>query len=128
MVHQVTKGIKISVKTSYDSTFYDNGSLQFAFSYRILVENQSQDTVQLIGRHWRILDALNNLETVSGEGVIGKTPVIEPGCSHRYKSGCVLVSPFGAMSGFYNMVNLVTNTVFKVDIPAFKLSTPFAMN
>ena len=128
MVQQVTKGIKISVETSFEGTFYKNYKVQFAFGYKITIENQSKDSVQLYSRHWEILDALNYIETVDGEGVIGKKPVLRPGESHTYNSGCLLASPFGAMGGYYNMVNFTTAKKFKVVIPTFKLSAPFALN
>lgn len=128
MVQQVTRGIKISVETTFEGTFYKNYKIQYAFGYRVTIENQSKDSVQLNSRHWDILDALNNHEIVAGEGVIGKKPVIKPGESHSYTSGCLLTSPFGSMSGYYNMVNLNTSKKFKVFIPAFKLSAPFAIN
>lgn len=128
MVQQVTKGIKISVETNFEGTLYKNYQVHFAFGYKITIENQSKDSVQLNLRHWEILDALNNVEIVDGEGVIGKKPVIKPGESHTYNSGCLLTSPFGAMKGHYNMVNFTTTKEFKVAIPTFKLSAVFAVN
>lgn len=128
MVQQVTSGIKISVETTFEGTFYKNYKVHFAFGYQITIENQSKDSVQLQSRYWSILDDLNNVETVEGEGVIGKKPVIKPGESHTYNSGCLLTSPFGAMSGHYNMVNFSTTNKFQVAIPSFKLSAPFALN
>ena len=128
MVQQVTKGIKISVETTFEGSFYRNYKIQYAFGYKVTIENQSKDSVQLQSRHWEILDALNNEETVDGEGVIGKKPVLKPGESHTYNSGCLLTSPFGAMQGYYTMVNFTTTKQFQVNIPTFKLSAPFAIN
>ncbi|RMZ50788.1 Co2+/Mg2+ efflux protein ApaG [Flavobacteriaceae bacterium PRS1] len=128
MVQQVTQGIKISVETNFEGTFYKNYKVHFAFGYKVNIENQSKDSVQLNSRHWKILDALNNIEIVDGEGVIGKKPVLKPGESYTYTSGCLLSSPFGAMQGHYNMVNFTTTKKFKVSIPTFKLSAVFAMN
>ncbi|WP_203255843.1 Co2+/Mg2+ efflux protein ApaG [Hyunsoonleella ulvae] len=128
MVQQVTKGIKISVETNFEGTFYKNYKIQYAFGYTITITNQSKDTVQLYARHWEILDALNNIETVTGEGIVGKKPVLNPGESHTYTSGCLLTAPFGAMQGHYNMVNFTTTKKFQVTIPTFKLSAPFAIN
>ncbi len=128
MVQQVTKGIKISVETNFEGTFYKNYKINYAFGYDITIENQSKDAVQLNARHWTIYDSLNNNEIVSGEGVIGKKPILQPGEIHTYSSGCLLTSPFGAMKGFYSMENFTTNKSFKVSIPAFKLSAPFALN
>ena len=128
MVQQITKGIKISVRTHFEGSFYKSYRLHFGFGYEITIENQSKDSVQLTSRHWRILDSLNSPETVDGECVIGKKPVLRPGESHTYSSGCLLISPIGAMRGFFNMVNFTTTRKFRVNVPTFKLSAPFAMN
>jgi len=128
MIQQVTSGIKISVETSFEGSFYKNHKMAFAFGYRITIENQSKDSVQLNSRFWKIKDALNKTEIVQGEGVIGNKPVLKPGESHTYNSGCLLTSPFGSMRGHYNMINFTTSGKFKVNIPSFKLSAPFALN
>ena len=128
MVSQITRGIKISVLTSFEGTYFKNYKIHFAFAYQITIENQSKDSVQLNSRHWEINDALNDLDTVDGEGVIGKKPVIKPGEAFSYSSGCLLASPIGAMKGHFNMVNFTSTKTFKVLIPTFKLSAPFAIN
>lgn len=128
MIQQVTKGIKISVETHFEGMFYKNYKMHYAFGYRISIENQSNDWVQLKSRFWMIKDSLNENETVSGEGVIGKKPVLKPGDVHTYQSGCLLTGPFGAMSGHYNMVNFTNSKNFNVNIPSFKLSAPYALN
>ncbi len=128
MVTQITRGIKISVNTSFEGTYFKNYKIHFAFSYQITIENQSKDSVQLNSRHWEIYDALNVLEIVDGEGIVGKKPVLKPGEAHTYSSGCLLSSPIGAMKGYFNMINFTTTKNFKVQVPAFKLSAPFALN
>ena len=128
MVQQVTSGIKISVETNFEGTFYKNYKIHFAFGYRVTIENQSKDSVQLTSRFWKIKDALNNTEVVEGEGVVGKKPVLRPGETHTYSSGCLLSSPFGSMNGYFNMINFTSTKKFKVIIPSFKLSAPFAIN
>ena len=128
MVSQITKGIKISVKTDFEGTYFKNQKIQYAFSYEITIENQSSDTVQLMTRHWEILDSLHYIETVDGEGVIGKKPVIKPGESFTYSSGCLLSSTHGAMSGFYSMINFTSTRNFRVSVPTFDLNVPFALN
>lgn len=128
MIQQVTSGIKIMVETTFEGTFYKNYKVHFAYGYKVTIKNESKDVVQLNSRYWQIFDALNNLETIEGEGVIGKKPVLKPGESHTYNSGCLLTSPFGAMKGYYNMVNFTTTKKFKVFIPSFKLCAPFALN
>ena len=79
MVHQVTRGIKISVETTFEGTFYKNYKIHFAFGYRVTIENQSKDSVQLTTRHWKIYDALSSMEVVDGEGVIGKKTSVKTG-------------------------------------------------
>ena len=128
MVTQITKGIKVSVESSFEGTYYKESKLHYAFEYSVQIENQSKELVQLDSRHWVILDSLNEEETVDGEGVIGKKPVLKPGQSHTYTSGCLLASPFGAMYGYYRMINLNSTKKFNVMIPVFKLSAPFSLN
>ena len=125
---QITRGIKISVNTSFEGTYFKNYKIHFAFSYEITIENYSKDSVQLISRHWEIFDSLNEIEMVDGEGVIGKKPVLKPGETHTYSSGCLLSSPHGAMKGFFNMINFTTTKNFRVIVPAFRLSAPYALN
>lgn len=128
MVSQITRGIKISVKTSFEGTYFKNYKIHFAFSYEITIENNSKDSVQLNSRHWEIFDSLNDIEIVDGEGVIGQKPVLKPGDSHTYSSGCLLASPHGSMRGFFNMVNFTSTKNFRVIVPTFRLSAPFALN
>jgi len=128
MIQQITKGIKISVQTSFEGTFYRDRKLHYAFGYLITIENQSKDSVQLINRHWNIKDSLSRTQVVDGEGVIGKKPVIKPGQSHSYRSGCLLSSTAGRMRGYYEMINFTSTKRFKVKIPSFKLSASFALN
>jgi ApaG protein len=121
MVQQVTNGIKISVSSNFEGTSYRNYRLYYAFSYQVTIENQSNDTVQLLERHWKIFDSLNQTEIVEGSGVIGRKPILKPSEKHTYQSNCLLTSPIGAMKGFYNMVNFSTSKLFKVYIPTFQL-------
>jgi|SRR5690625_1332011 len=128
MTQQVTRGIKVSVTTSYENSFLKLNELKYVFSYLITIENQRKETVQLISRFWRIKDALNYPEMVMGEGVVGEKPVLMPGESYSYSSGCHLYSPFGSMIGHFNMVDLKSGEPFRVQIPLFKLKAEFAMN
>ena len=126
MIEQITKGIKISIETEFEGTFYKDDCIHYAFSYEVVIENQSPEVAQLIARKWNIMEALNENEIVIGEGVVGEKPVLIPGERHNYTSGCVLKSPFGAMKGSYLMVNLSNSKQFKVTIPTFILSASFA--
>lgn len=128
MTQQVTRGIKISVKTHFKGTFTKNYKLLFAFRYHMTIENISHDSVQFNSHWWRIKAALSESETIYDKGLAGKKTVLKPGESHTYSSGCLLTSPFGSMSGYYNMVNFTSTRKFKVFVPTFKLSAPFALN
>jgi|SRR5690554_3754258 len=128
MVQQITKGIRICVKTDYEGSFVQDGRRQYVFGYAIIIENQGKDKVQLISRYWDIKDSLNPPTIVQGEGVVGKKPILLPGGKHSYTSRCILVSPLGAMSGHYELINLSTFEQIEVPIPLFNLSAPFAIN
>lgn len=128
MVQQITKGIKVSVETSYRGSSYRNNRLFYLFSYSISIENKSLKTVKLTDRFWNIYDSLKETEIVSGEGVVGQTPTLLPNTTYRYKSGCFLESNLGAMKGFYTMINLETYEQFKVYTPTFQLTTPILLN
>jgi len=128
MVHQITNGIKVSVETHFEGTFYNKEIIKFAFSYVVKIKNERQNPVQLLSRTWHICDALNSKEKVEGDGVVGDQPIIQPNESYIYNSGCTLKSPFGSMKGTYTMVDLSVNETFKANIPTFKLCTEFAQN
>ncbi|MAV05115.1 MAG: Co2+/Mg2+ efflux protein ApaG [Flavobacteriaceae bacterium] len=128
MINHVTKGIRISVKTIYDGSYFKNYNLHFAFNYIIKITNQSKSTVQLKSRHWRIFDSLSSDIIIDGEGVIGEKPSIKPGDSYEYSSGCLITSPVGAMRGFYNMIDINNGKKFRAYIPTFKLTAPQALN
>ncbi|MDA0325594.1 MAG: Co2+/Mg2+ efflux protein ApaG [Bacteroidetes bacterium] len=128
MVQQITNGIKISVQTHFEGTFYKEEIIHFAFSYEVSISNERQNPVQLLSRVWHISDALNSKESVEGDGVVGEQPIIQPSESYSYSSGCTLKSPFGSMKGLYSMVDLLDNNMFKAKIPTFKLCTEFAQN
>lgn len=128
MIQQVTRGIKISVETDYEGSFLKDNIPHYAFTYRIEIENQGKSSVQLLTRHWKIIESLNKTNYVNGSGVVGKKPVINPGEIHKYKSGCLLTSAVGAMRGAYIMIDFTSTKKFNVEIPPFKLSAPFVLN
>jgi ApaG protein len=128
MINQITKGIKISVETKYNGTSYRNYKMYHIFGYAITIENWSSETVKLTDRFWTIFDSLNNTEIVSGEGVVGQTPILKPNDTYTYSSGCFLESNIGAMKGFYTMINMDTFEQFKVIIPTFQLTNQTTLN
>lgn len=98
------------------------------FAYRISIENMNDFTVQLLRRHWFIFDSVGSRREVEGEGVIGEQPVIAPGGTHQYVSGCSLDSDIGKMHGTYLMKRVHDDDNFKVRIPEFQMITPFKLN
>lgn len=128
METQITKGIKISVETTFKGTSLSNHTLYYAFSYAITIENKSNETVQLTDRYWEIFDSLNQIEVVAGEGVVGQSPILKPNEKYTYSSSCFLTSNMGAMRGFYSMTNQETLEQFKVMIPTFQLTNPLLLN
>lgn len=128
MFTQVTNGIKISVHTTFEGTFFKSHKIYYTFGYTVTIENLNRDTIQLMTKHWDIFDALKATESIGGEGVLGRTPRLKPGDTYTYGSGCMLASPIGAMRGYYQMVNLTNIKAFKVEVPTFKLTAPFVIN
>ena len=128
MIQQITKGIKISVDVKFEGSFLKQTSLHHAFVYYIVIENQSKDVVQLLSRHWKILESTNRPQYINGDCVVGKKPVLKPGDIHTYKSGSLITSPMGSMSGTYIMVNFSTAQKFNVEVPSFKLNVPYILN
>ena len=123
-----TKGIKISVETFYHEKHSRPVEQKFVFVYQINIENKSNNTVQLLRRHWYIFDSNGLVREVEGDGVIGKQPILRPGQSHKYVSWSPLQSEMGKMYGYFLMLDRVSKSQFKVPVPEFKLIAPFKMN
>ncbi len=116
------------METKFEGSFLKDQILHHAFMYFITIENQSKDVVQLLSRHWKILESVSRPQYINGNGVVGKKPVIKPGESHTYQSGSLITSPLGSMTGTYIMINFSTAKKFNVDVPSFKLSVPYILN
>lgn len=128
MVKIKTHDIEISVECKYWSESSVPSENHYFFIYYITIENKSGFTVQLTKRHWDIFDSIGDYRMVDGEGVIGETPVLEPGQKYQYNSGCNLSSEMGYMKGYYTFVKLLDNSEFRVEIPRFNLIVPAKMN
>lgn len=124
----ITEGIEVGVTTQFRSDVSQTKESSYFFNYRITIENRNNFAVQLVHRDWFIFDSLNPPVHVSGEGVVGQKPVLEPGESYHYTSGCELHSELGAMHGFYTFVNQASGEPFQVKIPAFDLIFPGRLN
>lgn len=118
-----TKGIRVRVTPAYveEQSSPDEG--YYFWSYTVDITNDGPVTVQLKTREWRITDANGKIETVRGPGVVGQTPVLEPGQSFTYTSGCPLTTPSGIMVGSFQM-QLADGKMLNVAVPAFSLDSP----
>lgn len=123
MYTATTGGISISVTPAFLEEQSDPEAGRWVWAYTIAIENAGTDTVQLRSRRWRITDAQGRMEEVRGAGVVGEQPVLSPGDSFTYTSGCPLPTPSGFMEGSYRMERQ-DGTSFEVAIPAFSLDLP----
>ncbi|MEK6781539.1 MAG: Co2+/Mg2+ efflux protein ApaG [Bacteroidota bacterium] len=128
MIAEITKGVKVSVETEYQPSYSSPSQYHYVFTYRITIENQSEFTIQLMRRHWHIHDAAFIQREVEGDGVVGQQPVLEPGQTHQYVSGCNLKSGIGKMVGTYEMERIVDGSKFEVKIPEFIMVAPIRLN
>ncbi len=126
MYEAVTRGIRISVTPQYLEDHSSPEDSEFFWAYTIEITNETEQTVQLRSRVWHITDGLGNTEEVRGPGVVGEQPIIVPGGSFSYTSGCPLSTPSGIMVGSYQMEG-EDGALFDVAIPAFSLDCPFAV-
>ena len=118
-----TGGITVSVETAYIEKDSDPDNQYFVWAYRIKIENNSVDRVQLVSRHWMITDAQGRQQEVRGAGVVGEQPVLAPGASFSYSSGTPLQTSSGLMRGPYAM-RADDGREFDIEIPAFSLDCP----
>jgi ApaG protein len=125
---KTTEGVKVTVTTNYLPDYSSPVQQHYVFAYKISIENNSEFTVKLLRRHWFIHDATGVVREVEGEGVVGQQPVLEPGDSHEYVSGCNLKTGLGKMRGTYLMERMVDGKQFKVTIPEFTLIVPYKLN
>ena len=118
-----TREIAVSVEPTYLETRSSPDSSQYFWAYRVIIENQGRETVQLLSRHWMITNARGELTEVMGPGVVGEQPVLKPGESFEYTSGAPLDTPSGMMGGAYQMES-ESGERFDIEIPTFSLDRP----
>lgn len=119
----ITEGITVRVAVNFlpEQSRIEAG--KWFWVYHIRIENGSDQTVQLLTRHWRITDSRGMINFVEGEGVVGEQPVLRPGESHDYVSGCPLTTAHGSMEGFYTFARQ-DGSQLEVAIPFFPLAAP----
>jgi len=119
----VTDGVTVRVAVNFlpEQSRVDAG--KWFWVYHIRIENDSDENIRLLTRHWRITDGRGMVNFVDGEGVVGEQPTLRPGQSHDYVSGCPLGTPHGSMEGHYTMQR-ASGTTLQVAIPFFPLAAP----
>ena len=127
MYEQSTRSIHISVEPFYRDDESSPSSHRFVFGYRVQIDNQGTEAVQLMSRHWQITDGLGRTMEVQGAGVVGEQPLIEPGECFEYSSGTPLITPTGIMVGRYQMVT-ESGERFDAEIPLFRSMRPASIS
>ena len=123
MYTATTQQIQVTVEPSFLEAESAPDDGRYFWAYTIEISNLGDAVVQLRSRHWRITDANGRTEEVRGPGVVGEQPVLKPGESFTYTSGCPLTTSSGIMVGTYQMQN-ENGDLFSIDIPAFSLDLP----
>ena len=123
MYRAVTRSIQVTVEPSFVEDESSPGDDRYVWAYTIEIVNLGLENVRLRSRFWRITDASGRTEEVRGAGVVGKEPLLKPGESFEYTSGCPLSTPSGIMVGTYQMQN-EHGELFSIAIPAFSLDLP----
>jgi ApaG protein len=120
--------VKISVETKFNPLQSDIENGVYFFTYHILIENNSDHTIQLVYRKWTITDSNGENRFVEGEGVVGEKPILCSGELYDYYSGCILQTGIGKMSGSYVFRLHDAGGHFEVVIPEFNLLLPWVLN
>ncbi len=123
MYSETTKSITVTVRPVYLEEQSEPDENHFVWAYHIRIENEGEETVQLLNRYWRITDAKGRVQEVRGAGVVGEQPVLEPGEFFEYTSGTPLGTPSGFMGGSYEL-EAPSGERFRVTVPTFSLDCP----
>ncbi len=115
--------VRVQVVTDYVDEQSEPEADRYVFSYTITIANNGDVPVRLISRHWIITDANGKVQEVTGDGVVGEQPQLNPGEEFRYSSGAVLETPVGAMQGLYRM-EADNGVNFDAPIAPFTLAVP----
>ena len=122
-----TRGIRIQVESMYVEERSDPKESYYFFAYHVVISNNGGEAAQLISREWVITDSDGNVERVQGAGVVGETPLLQPGTSFEYTSFCPLRTSMGSMQGGY-MMSLTGGETFRAEIAPFTLAVPGVVN
>lgn len=118
-----TAGVRVRIHARYSPEHSDPPMSRWFFLYTIQISNVGDTTIQLLNRHWTIIDGTGHTQEVHGPGVVGEQPILEPGQSFEYTSGCPLPTPFGSMAGNFEMQR-ADGTLFEAEAALFQLIQP----
>lgn len=121
--YSTTNDVKVAVSPEYLENHSDPDSSQFVWAYHVEIENASQDTIQILSRHWRITDSNGNSQEIVGDGLVGQKPTLRPGETFDYSSGTPLTTSSGFMSGTFHAISEKSGR-FEITVPAFALDDP----
>jgi ApaG protein len=127
MSEATTNNIRVEVLSRHSPENSRPLEDEWVFQYTVRITNQGPETVQLLSRHWIIIDALEQTKEVKGPGVVGEQPVLAPGESFKYSSWCPLKTSTGLMHGTYQMVR-AGGEQFDIEIAPFALRAPYTVN
>ena len=127
MYTKTTKKISITVNPYFLEDQSEPEDQHFVWAYQVIINNLSNDVVQLKNRYWKIIDSNGIKQEVKGEGVVGEQPILNPGEQFEYTSGTPLNTPSGFMEGYYEM-ETKNGIKFEASIPQFSLDSPFISN
>ncbi len=127
MSNTITQGIRVTVTSAYLPERSSPTRREYVFSYTVKITNEGAAAAQLRTRHWIITDGDGNVQEVRGDGVVGAQPLLRPGQSFEYTSGCALRTPRGTMHGSYQMVR-DDGQRFDATIAPFALALPHSLN
>ncbi len=119
-----TMEIRVSVEPTYLDDHSEPSEGHYVWAYRVRIENEGRETVQLLTRYWQITDSFGRVQEVRGAGVVGEQPVLAPGEAFEYTSGTPLPTPSGIMLGAYGM-RRNNGERFDIEIPPVSLDSPY---
>ena len=123
MTSKTLTAIQVDIETVFspDRSFIDEHS--YVFSYTVHIKNTSEETVQLVSRHWFFENAYGKKYEVEVVGVVGEQPHIGPGEVFSYTSATEIDTPDGFMYGSYRIVKS-DNSTFDATIQKSMLNMP----
>ena len=101
--NKVTEGIRVEVSSRYLPGESTPDEDHYVFAYDVRLANEGERQAKLVSRHWTVIDAEGKRHEVRGPGVVGETPVLDPGDLFKYTSFCPLNTRWGTMEGSYHM-------------------------